>query len=88
MNYNIEKFTKHKVRFKKSKFKEVSILEVVDVIKEKIKNNGIKQTFLAQKLDMPRQQFSQKLQKKTFKVDEVFKLADILNIDLNQFKEA
>ena len=64
----------------------MSILEVVDVIKEKIKNNGIKQTFLAQKLDMPRQQFSQKLQKKTFKVDEVFKLADILNIDLNQFK--
>lgn len=63
-------------------------MNIADVIKEKIKNNGIKQTFLAQKLEMPRQQFSQKLQKNTFKVDEVFKLADILNIDLNQFKQA
>lgn len=63
-------------------------MNIADVIKEKIKNNGIKQTFLAQKLEMSRQQFSQKLQKNTFKVDEVFKLADILNIDLNQFKQA
>lgn len=62
-------------------------MNIADVIKEKIKNNGIKQTFLAQKLEMPRQQFNQKLQKNTFKTDEIFKLADILNIDLNKFKE-
>ena len=62
-------------------------MNIADVIKEKIKNNGIKQTFLAQKLEMTRQQFNQKLQKNTFKTDEIFKLADILNIDLNKFKE-
>ena len=63
-------------------------MNISEVIKQKIKDNGIKQTFLAQKLAMPRQQFSKKLQNNTLKTDEVFKLANILNIDLNKFKEA
>ena len=63
-------------------------MNISEVIKQKIKDNGIKQTFLAKKLTMSRQQFSQKLQNNTFKIDEVFRLANILDINLNKFKEA
>ena len=63
------------------------ILNIVDKIKSIIVNQGIKQTFLANKIGLSKDSFSKSLSgKRTFKTDEVFKLADILNIDLNQFK--
>lgn len=64
-------------------------MNIADVIKEKIKNNGIKQTFIAEKIGLNNVSFTDRLNGKVkFKTDEVFKLAKILNIDLNQFKEA
>ena len=52
-------------------------------------NQGIKQTFLAHQIGISKDLFSKSLSgKRNFKTDEVFKLAKILNINLNQFKEA
>ena len=63
-------------------------MNIADVIKEKIKNNGIKQTFIAEKIGLNNVSFTDRLNGKVkFKTDEVFKLAKILNIDLNKFKE-
>ena len=63
-------------------------MNIADVIKEKIKNNGIKQTFIAEKIGLNNVSLTDRLNGKVkFKTDEVFKLAKILNIDLNKFKE-
>ena len=64
-------------------------MNIVEKIKSIIINQGIKQTFLANKIGLSKDLFSKSLSgKRNFKTDEVFNLADILNIDLNKFKEA
>lgn len=63
-------------------------MDFVEVVKDKIKNNGFKQNFIAEKIGLNYTSFSDRLTKKVkFKTDEVFRLANILNIDLNKFKE-
>ena len=64
-------------------------MNFVEVVKEKIKKNGLKNNFIAEKMGLNSVSFSDRLTGKVnFKTDEVFKLAKILNINLNQFKEA
>ena len=64
-------------------------MDFVEVVKNKIKKNGLKQIFLAYKIGLAIDSFSKSLKgQRKFKTDEIFKLANILNIDLNQFKEA
>ncbi|MBR0518907.1 helix-turn-helix transcriptional regulator [bacterium] len=64
-------------------------MDFVEVVKNKIKKNGLKQIFLADKIGLAIDSFSKSLKgQRKFKTDEIFKLANILNIDLNQFKEA
>lgn len=64
-------------------------MDFVQVVKNKIKQNGFKQNFIADKIGLNTVSFTDRLTGKVkFKTDEVFKLAKILNINLNQFKEA
>jgi ribosome-binding protein aMBF1 (putative translation factor) len=64
-------------------------MNFVEVVKDKIKNNGLKQKFLADKIGLAVDSLSKSLKgQRKFKTDEVFKLADILGINLNKFKEA
>lgn len=63
-------------------------MNIVEKIKSVIINQGIKQTFLAHQIGISKDLFSKSLSgKRNFKTDEVFKLAKILNINLNKFKE-
>ena len=64
-------------------------MNFIEVVKEKIKKNGLKKHFIAEKMGLNTVSFSDRLTGKVnFKTDEVFKLAKILNINLNKFKEA
>ena len=64
-------------------------MNFVQVVKNKIKQNGFKQNFIAEKIGLNNVNLTDRLTGKVkFKTDEVFKLAKILNIDLNKFKEA
>ena len=63
-------------------------MNLTETIKKKIENKGLKLGYIAKQLNLSRASFWYKMQNNTFKTDEVFKLANILNIDLNQFKEA
>lgn len=64
-------------------------MDFVQVVKTKIKQNGFKQNFIADKIGLNTVSLTDRLTGKVkFKTDEVFKLAKILNINLNQFKEA
>lgn len=74
-----------------SKFtnKEVIILNnILEEIKNNIKNQGLKKQYIAKQLNISNQSFLYKLNNNTFKTDELFKISAILNIDLNKFKEA
>lgn len=64
-------------------------MNFIEVVKDKIKKKGLKNNYIAQKMGINNVSFSDRLTGKVnFKTDEVFKLAKILNINLNQFKEA
>lgn len=64
-------------------------MDFVQVVKTKIKQNGFKQNFIVDKIGLNTVSLTDRLTGKVkFKTDEVFKLAKILNINLNQFKEA
>jgi len=64
-------------------------MNFIEVVKDKIKKKGLKNNYIAKKMGINNVSFSDRLTGKVnFKTDEVFKLAKILNINLNQFKEA
>lgn len=63
-------------------------MNFAEIIKEKIKSKGLKQSFLAEKLNISNQSLYYKLSNNIFYPDEIFKIAKILGINLNQFKEA
>lgn len=64
-------------------------MNFIEVVKDKIKKKGLKNNYIAQKMGINNVSFSDRLTGKVnFKTDEVFKLAKILNINLNKFKEA
>lgn len=63
------------------------ILNITEEIKNSLKNKGLKQSYIAEQLNISNQSFWYKLQNNTFKIDELFKLAKILGINLNKFKE-
>jgi transcriptional regulator with XRE-family HTH domain len=65
----------------------VIILNITEEIKNSLKNKGLKQSYIAEQLNISNQSFWYKLQNNTFKIDELFKLAKILGINLNKFKE-
>ena len=57
--------------------------------KAEIQKRGLKQRFIVSQLKISETVFSNKLAGRTkFTADEIIKLASILNIDLNAFKEA
>lgn len=61
---------------------------ILEEIKNNIKNQGLKKQYIAKQLNISNQSFLYKLNNNTFKTDELFKISAILNIDLNKFKEA
>lgn len=63
-------------------------MNLTETIKEKIESKGFRQSFIAKQLNLTRATFWYKMQNNTFKMDEIFKLAKILDINLNKFKEA
>ena len=63
-------------------------MNISEEIKNKIQEKGLKLNFVAEQLNIPAQNLSYKLLKNSLKANEVFKLAKILNINLNKFKEA
>ena len=62
-------------------------MNILEEIKNNLKNKGLKQGYIAEQLNISKQSFWYKLQNNTFKTDELFKLAKILGINLNKFKE-
>ena len=62
-------------------------MNITEEIKNSLKNKGLKQSYIAEQLNISNQSFWYKLQNNTFKIDELFKLAKILGINLNKFKE-
>ena len=62
-------------------------MNILEEIKNNLKNKGLKQSYIAEQLNISNQSFWYKLQNNTFKIDELFKLAKILGINLNKFKE-
>ena len=57
--------------------------------KTEIKKRGLKQRFIAQQLQIADNTFANKLNGRyRFTAEELIKLAKILNINLNKFKEA
>lgn len=63
-------------------------LTVCEEIKNKIQEKGLKLNFVAEQVKIPIKNLSYKLLKNSLKLDELFKLAKFLNINLNKFKEA
>ena len=63
-------------------------MNILEEIKNNMKNKGLKKQYIAEVLNISKQALWYKLQNNTFKTDELFKLAKILNINLNKFKEA
>ncbi|MBR0519381.1 helix-turn-helix transcriptional regulator [bacterium] len=63
-------------------------MNLSEVIKENLKNKGLKQSFLSKQLNISDQLLSHKLSNNTLRTDELFKIAKILGINLNKFKEA
>ena len=63
-------------------------MNILQEIKNNMKNKGLKKQYIAEVLNISKQALWYKLQNNTFKTDELFKLAKILNINLNKFKEA
>lgn len=62
-------------------------MNILEEIKNNMKNKGLKKQYIAEVLNISKQSFWYKLQNNTFKTDELFKLAKILGINLNKFKE-
>lgn len=63
-------------------------MNILEEIKNNLKNKGLKQGYIAEQLNISKQSLWYKLNYNTFKTDELFKLAKILGINLNKFKEA
>ena len=63
-------------------------MNLSEVIKENLKNKGLKQSFLSKQHNISDQLLSHKLSNNTLRTDELFKIAKILGINLNKFKEA
>ena len=63
-------------------------MNLSEVIKENLKNKGLKQSFLSKQLNISDQLLSHKLSNNTLRTDQLFKIAKILGINLNKFKEA
>lgn len=63
-------------------------MNILEEIKNNMKNKGLKKQYIAEVLNISKQALWYKLQNNTFNPNELFKLAKILNINLNKFKEA
>lgn len=60
-----------------------------EVIKKIIESKGIKQSFIADKVGMPRELLRRSIEgKRVLKADEFIKICAVLGIDLELFSEA
>lgn len=59
---------------------------ILEDIKNSIKEQGLKKQYIAKQLNISNQSFLYKLQNNTFNTNELFKISAILNIDLNKYK--
>ena len=58
-------------------------IELVEAVKNEIKNSGIKKTFIAEKLGISRQAFSNLLAKQNFSIDDANKILSIIGKSVN-----
>ena len=64
-------------------------MQAHEIIKRKITDNGIKQTFVAEKAGMSRELLRRSLDgTRTMKADEFIKICRTLSMDLKDFEEA
>jgi len=66
---------------------EVTKMEIGEYIFQILNNQGRRQKWLAEQLNMSEAKLSYKINNNAIKADELIKISKLLNIDLNKLKE-